>query len=335
MINPTRPALLLALALPLAATAQSFVFKDWAVACDNTRHCEAVGYQAENSDGEAVAMQLARDAGPNTPVNVMLRLAVGDKDSTALVSLKAGWLDWTGIRPDQVLGVSQSRQLLPAMLKADAVLLSDGKTHWKLSLAGLNAALLKMDDLQGRIGTPEALVRKGSKPETGVLPPLPAPKVRLASLPAASSDNGLLKPILQAVKERGCFNDMPDQEHPETSIARVSGTQVLVMRECSRGAYQGSSALWLANSKPPYVPKAVLLPTPSGKPTDSIMNAGFDKGRLSSYAKGRGIGDCGDSMEWGWTGTQFQLISASEAPLCRGLLQGGFALRLWQAEVSR
>jgi hypothetical protein len=34
-----------------------------------------------------------------------------------------------------------------------------------------------MDEFQGRIGTPGALVRKGTRPEATVLPPLPAPEI--------------------------------------------------------------------------------------------------------------------------------------------------------------
>ncbi|RYD40495.1 MAG: DUF1176 domain-containing protein, partial [Verrucomicrobiaceae bacterium] len=47
--------------------------------------------------------------------------------------------------------------------------------HWTLSLSGLNAVLLKMDEAQDRIGTPGALVRRGNKPESSVLAPVPPP----------------------------------------------------------------------------------------------------------------------------------------------------------------
>lgn len=335
---PPNPALLM-LILPLAALlapgamAQSHAFKDWAIACDNTRHCEAVGYQAESSDGEAVAMQLLRNAGPNSALQIRL---TWDEENAAgqPATLKIGSLVLGSIKPEQALFDSQVRQLLPALLKADKAILTTGKSQRTLSLAGLNAALLKMDDLQGRIDTPGALVRKGSKPEGSVLPPLPLPTVRIAALPAGKSDDEkLLKAIFRSVKDRSCFDDMTDAEKPQTLLQAISATQVLVMRECGRGAYQGSSTLWLANIKPPHAPQVVMLPTPFGKPTDSVMNADFDKGRLNSWSKGRGINDCGEGMAWGWNGKQFELISASNAPLCRGLPMGGFALQTWQAKV--
>jgi hypothetical protein len=53
---------------------------------------------------------------------------------------------------------------------------ADGTT-WTVSTSGANAVLLKMDEFQGRLDTPGALVRKGSKPESNVLPPLAPPEI--------------------------------------------------------------------------------------------------------------------------------------------------------------
>jgi hypothetical protein len=66
-------ALLLALGAltSLGASAQRFSYGDWAVSCDNTRHCEAVGYQREDAE-LPVTMWLARDAGGNAPVTVRI-----------------------------------------------------------------------------------------------------------------------------------------------------------------------------------------------------------------------------------------------------------------------
>jgi hypothetical protein len=67
---------------------------------------------------------------------------------------------------------SQVPALLAAVQKEDVIRLSTDSAQWQVSLHGA-AALLKMDDLQGRVGTPGALVRQGTKPESSV----PAPAV--------------------------------------------------------------------------------------------------------------------------------------------------------------
>jgi hypothetical protein len=50
------------------------------------------------------------------------------------------------------------------------------------------------------------------------------------------------------------------------------------------------------------------------------VNAGYDpKTRiLSAYGKGRGVGDCGNSSAWVWTGGAFALSQATVMPVCRG-----------------
>ena len=45
-------------------------FKDWAMACDNRRHCEAIAYQSEESGSAPVTMWLSRDAGPHARVHI-------------------------------------------------------------------------------------------------------------------------------------------------------------------------------------------------------------------------------------------------------------------------
>ncbi|WP_296511264.1 DUF1176 domain-containing protein [Rhodoferax sp.] len=333
-MHPLKPtAFLSALALCGWAQAQVFTYKDWAVACDNTRHCEAVAYQSEDSASEPVVLWLARDAGPDAPVRV--QVDVEQSEDPRQLTLRLGATTLKGLVRGEDLSPAQTRQLLAHLLTGASLTLADGSKRWELSLAGSNAALLKMDDVQGRVGTPGALVRKGKKPEASVLPPLPALKVRAAELPGnGAADQALLKPILKSIAPRDCWDELPDTEEPETSITRVSKTQVLVMRECGRGAYQGGSGLWLANTKPPFAAKRLTLPMPDGEQTEDVMNASLEDARLSSYAKGRGVNDCGTSYDWVWTGKGFALTGATSAPLCRGLAGGGYSLRTYTAELA-
>lgn len=326
-------AVLSALVFAGLAHGQVFTFKDWAVACDNTRHCEAVGYQSEESDSEPVVLWLSRDAGAGTPVRV--QVDVGDSEDPRQLAIHLGTTTLKGIVRGQDLSLDQTRQLLAHVLAGQTLRLANGAKRWELSLAGSHAALLKMDDLQGRVGTPGALVRKGKKPEATVLPAVPAPKLQVSSLPKTSAaDKALLQPILKSITPRDCWDDMPDDSGPETSITRVSSTQVLLMRECGRGAYQGGSGLWLANSKPPYAAKRLEVPLPQGGTSDYVMNASFDAGRLASYEKGRGVNDCGTGFDWVWAGKGFVLAGAWSAPLCRGLAGGGFSLQTFTADIA-
>ncbi len=51
------------------------------------------------------------------------------------------------------------------------------------------------------------------------------------------------------------------------------------------------------------------------------INANFDADiqQLHSYAKGRGIADCGVATTHAWTGEAFVLTDRAELSVCRGL----------------
>lgn len=325
--------LMLALGAVWLAGAQAgeFVHKDWAAACDNTRHCEAVGYQLMEDD-LPVTLWLGRDAGANAPLLGKLMAYAEDEGDNVSLSIRAGDVLIKGIR--QELTAAQMARLLPALRKADTAQVSDGKHRWALSLAGLNAALLKMDDLQGRVDTVTALARPGVKPASAVPPALPAPLLRAAPLPVTrDSDKALLPKLLAALNAGDC--EAIASEGAYGDVHRISDTQLLVVRQCWLGAYQGAYGIWRVNDQPPYASERLMLPDLDGRLEDSAVEAYFEQGVLSSYAKGRGLNDCGSFSAWLWTADGFKLLEASNGPLCRGMPGGGFMLRHWIATQAR
>ena len=52
------------------------------------------------------------------------------------------------------------------------------------------------------------------------------------------------------------------------------------------------------------------------------MNLSWDETKrvLSSYFKGRGIGDCGASTDWAWDGTRFQVVLEKAMGECQGAI---------------
>ncbi|WP_343732937.1 DUF1176 domain-containing protein [Duganella sp.] len=322
--------LLLALGVLIAfsAQAQQFTFKDWALACDNTRHCEAVGYQAEDA-AQPVTLWLGRDAGGNAAVVARID-AQFDQDDTGPYTIRAGKTVVSGIAQGE-LTAAQVALLLPALKDAEVALVSDPRHRWELSLAGLKAALLKIDDLQGRVGTVTALSRPGARPASAVPAALPAPLLRAVSVPAPrASDAKLLPAILNALRDADCEADAPPADSGRNSeIARLSASEMLVFQECMRGAYQSVYAIWRVSDKPPYKAVRIMLPNAEGKLDDMLTEPYFDKGVLGSFAKGRGLADCGTSDQWLWTADGFKLKESSIGPMCRGMPGGGFMLRLW------
>ncbi|WP_158253689.1 DUF1176 domain-containing protein [Chromobacterium alticapitis] len=319
----------LLLALPWAARAKVYEFQNWAIACDNTRHCTANGSQGGDIDHPA-SLQLDRDGGPGARLTGHLQALLADDGKIGPLTLSIGTLNWKRLAENQDFDAAQTAELLAAMRDADAIALSDGPHEWSIALSGLKAALLKMDDLQGRVGTSGALIKKGGKPESSVPPAKPAPLLRpIEPPPYRDSDQALLQPILQALSKTDpeCWNEMPDAENPEANLSRLNAHQLLAMRECSRGAYQSSYAAWIVEDKPPYRAEQAALSDEDGQDAP-LMNPAFEHGVLSGYGKLRGIGDCGDSYSWAWTGREFKLMSAEKAPQCSGI-PGGVPLRVW------
>jgi hypothetical protein len=120
----------------------------------------------------------------------------------------------------------------------------------------------------------------------------------------------------------------PQWADEKPQAARLSADKVLWQVPCSGGAYNFDS-LFVVADKAGHVVPAPLEGVDDGLAT----NADYDPETriLSSYGKGRGIGDCGGANDWVWTGEVFALSRAATMPVCRGY--GGDWPTVFSAEV--
>ncbi|WP_457319520.1 DUF1176 domain-containing protein [Stenotrophomonas sp. P5_B8] len=329
LLTPILPAQ----AAPDASSGLSFTHNDWTLACDNTRTCRAAGYQNDEDGGnEPVSILLTRLAGPGQPVKAELML--GQYDETTLpkqLSLqindaKLGALKYTPADGTADLSPAQVAALLKSLTRDSRIVLvgNNGK-RWTVSDRGASAVLLKMDEFQGRLGTPGALMRKGSAAESTVLPALPVPVVKLGKIvPTRPADAALANAAaLRAALVKATTADECEALHPgngamsdegpqETSVHRLSADKLLVSQGCWRAAYNTGDGYWVVNDHAPYQPRLV---TASGMDDDVRT--------IQQASKGRGLGDCFYSTSWGWTGTQFVKTAVSSTGLCRLVSAGG------------
>lgn len=312
-------------AVPLAALAAdpapvSFSHKDWALQCDNTRACSAVGYQAENGDSEPVSMRLTRAAGPGTAVKVDLQVYT-EKANPAALQITAGKFRLSGLDGNSPqVPAAQAPRLLQELLRSEEATVTAAKDRWVLSLAGASAVLLKMDEVQGRLNTPGALVRKGTQPESTVPPAVPAPVVKsVKPAPARKGDAALAGPLLAAVGradlEGQCNGGPPDAS--DVKVHRLTERKLLLEVPCGMGAYNFSSLLFMANDRPPYQPR--LLEDVDGELDPAT-------GEVRSAMKGRGIGDCWWVRTWQFDGKGFVLTGEQGDSMCRGFPGGAWQL---------
>jgi hypothetical protein len=304
----------------------SFAHKDWELACDNTRTCRAAGYHPED-DAPNASILLTRAAGPNQPVTAELQLADDERHPapdqlTMTVDGKAlGTVHIDAKSNIGKLSDSQVKALLPALLKDSRIAWSANGTTWTISTAGANAVLLKMDEFQGRLDTPGALVRKSTRPESNVLPPLAPPDVKAGAvspdaqalkLTAAQTDD-LMAALRKTVKDGSC--ELVDTKSADTGtlvVRHLTHDKLLVSHACWTAAYNAGDGYWVVDAKPPHV--AVLVTTSATDYVDGV---------ISSTQKGRGIGDCFSAATWTWDGRTFTQTSATTTGMCRQIAAGG------------
>ena len=304
----------------------SFSHKDWELACDNTRTCRAAGYHPED-DGPNATVLLTRAAGPNQPITVQLQLPDDEEHpAPSQVAMTVDGRDLGTVRVDPKsnignLSPAQVEALLPALLKDGRITWRAKRTTWTISTAGVNAVLLKMDEFQGRLDTPGALVRKGTKPEESALAPIPAPEIKAAPVIrdsksaklTTSQTRDLMAALRKTVKDGSCeLVDKKSEGADTLDVHRLTKDKLLVSHACWTAAYNSGDGYWVVDARPPY--SAVLVTTSA---TD------YDDGVISSMQKGRGIGDCIGTATWTWDGKSFVQTSAATTGMCRQIAAGG------------
>lgn len=65
-----------------------------------------------------------------------------------------------------------------------------------------------------------------------------------------------------------------------------------------------------------------------------LVNACYDQGtrRLATFAKRRGLGDCGVTQQFTWDGSYFRLVEQTEMGECRGSVD---YITTWRAAVRQ
>jgi hypothetical protein len=192
----------------------SFSHGDWEIACDNTLTCRMAGYSSEEDAGNGrgySSILITRAAGPNALLEGKVSLADHGKYErykpprvlTFRIDGKSkGELNLREEHDMYPLAPTQTQALLAAARRDRVIRFTGGSKSFMLSGAGVSAVMLKMDEVQGRIGTPGALIRKGNKSEESVPPPPPKPVIRAAKVSDApyralsASEATALKPLL-------------------------------------------------------------------------------------------------------------------------------------------
>ncbi|MEQ9970186.1 DUF1176 domain-containing protein [Pectobacterium carotovorum] len=347
---PSRLSMLTALitGIPVLAFATTFAdstffHKDWEVVCDNTLTCRAAGYSPEkqySGEGEdipGVSLLLTRHAGQNTPITADVILAevyqAIPKSTTLTLTIDGvdkGQLTSTG---DNLWQLSEKQ--IPVVLQA---LKGSGKVAFhhngvvsELSGAGAYAVLLKMDEKQGRIGTTDAITKKGNK--SSALPAVTAPVIyaavtkQEASRTLTDAEQSAIQKKLLKTLNPDCDSLQPqdDQKAEPIELTPLNDSMSLLSTLCWRAAYNEGYAYWVIDNAMQTQPQLVT--------TDGTD---YENGEITSVQKGRGLADCMSYDAWTWDGKTFQRSSASLTGSCRMIQLGGtWDLPYWTTTVVK
>ncbi len=302
-------------------------FGRWLVACDNVRACVARGFD-ETTRAE---LDLARLAGAATATLAFSAEQPVARDSMRMdgkpIALAApAWSMKDGAPstkdPDAVAAFI-------ALARAGHVVTLDSHTPTddaprSVPLQGFNAALLFIDAVQGRVGTPTALIAAkgdGVPPPALPLPAAPQWRVPPALTPAEMRRLGQQAHQLHSPEFGTCDVNDPPAVYP------LDATHALAIRPCYLAAYQGSSVVAvLPRAGGPAAPVTLALPGLPHDATDGpdMVDPDFDSGSgtLSSVSKGRGLADCGASGRWVWRDGAFRLKALNYQDMCGGTSPG-------------
>ncbi len=302
-------------------------FGDWAVGCDNGLRCTLASLLPEAGEADNVTLNIVREGDAETKVYIDSR-----DEAIRPASL---WVDGkqiaTKLTPESALAIAKA---LPAGRRLELRNRKDSAVA-TISLKGVAAAMRYADAVQGRAGTPDALVATGRSTKVVEAPALP---VIVAPAIAGEAAKPTAAQLATMRKQAECdlVDDQTGVLSPEAHA--VGGGKTLVILPCSSGAYNLIGALFVIDGKT-VTPAEVDSPSgfdetgaESQTPVRSVVNGAFDDGLLTSYAKGRGIGDCGVQQSYVWDGTRLRLAEQSAMGECRG---NPNYISTWRATVVR
>lgn len=321
---------MLSLSAQAAQSARTLEHKDWEVACDNTLTCRIAGYGKEEDPSGSIL--LTRDAGPGTEPTGEVTLGDTEDDSEPAEKLTL-WIDGKpagdllAADDNWQMSASQTSAVIKAVKGSGKVEFKGGSKPFMLSNEGAYAVLLKADDVQGRIGTPGALTKKGNKPESSVAKAVPAPVIQAAK--TLSGEPRLLTyPEIAALKTRllstvnrndddTCDSLLTSAENidPETdgpTLTPLDDSHVFLSALCWRAAYNEGYGYWVIDNQLKGQPVLV-----------TVSGSDYDKGEITSVQKGRGIGDCMSQESWVWDGQAFRKSYDGGTGMCRYIHAGG------------
>ncbi len=303
------------------------VFEDWAVGCDNRLSCSAVSLLPEGAgDVYGVLVWIGREGGPDGESTIELSGAyeLRGKIDLLIDNIEIGQM--VAARDMAWASGPSAFELIRRLGSSYTFEIRQGKASVAApSLSGLAQALRYIDEQQGRVGSEGALAAIGDKPETLARPLPEVPSFPVSDGAPTLPPTPLTPEEAQAARALAACGGRQRDTLP-LSLHMLDGMHMLALLACDANADNVSSVALIATGEPGARSFAFahfdLMPGFTGDPGNPplIVNAQWNppKAALSSFARGRPLGDCGTAETYRWDGIMFRLTQARAMPVCRG-----------------
>lgn len=283
--------------------------RDVNVSCNNALLCDMY---ITNPRVSLYSFGFRRAAGPDAPVQLVLStrdpLKSGSDvgfmvDGEEIFSQPIGAFNYRAAIYEYTYRIQEDVALLLDAARRGAELqithvTRAGQSTVPFSLSGMVAGSIFMDEVQGRVGQADSILKLGAPTTT-------SPIVGSAVLEQVNSVDELPEGVAVAFSAPAgrCFN--PFDEGQGQALrgfkAKISDEADLYGIPCGAGgAYNQIVAFWAASGT--FVVPLALPSIYEGQPIAMMdaFNASYDpeKRELTSFYKGRGLGDCGTYHRW-------------------------------------
>lgn len=358
---------LVATSLTLPANAQSRTFKAWNAQCTENA---CIG--ATLTPGGRISLGLSHNGGANSHWRISLANIAADIAPGAPVAIGIDgrrpmlFRVGSGYRVEGntvvLSDAAQLPRLFAGLRNGNRAILSF--THLRgfplrldFSLAGLSAAILWMDERQGRTRETGPPPVTSQAPEDGLSPVPPAPEApaesaepaseppappktakpliavepkTAARIPQAKPSSGKAPAyypgaVLTAHLDDGGCKDFEEEHLKDARIAdQLEENKTVYLLPCYAGAYNVIYRVYVFDKRYPSEVRRELFAGYSddlgwyGK--DSLINVDYDPKTktLSAFEKGRGLGDCGSMPTYQWSKFGWRLMELRNWDKCDG-----------------
>lgn len=320
---------------------EQMFFKDWAAACDNRLNCEAVSLNENAAPDERMSIGMNRNA-QSGDINIHFYTVQTDSDRYRIMIdgrvADSGPFGSDNAEMIRIKG-AEALRLARQIAKGKRLTLLDGAGTelGAISLAGSAGALAHFDRVQNRAGTRTAIVKPGQKNLRAKWLPTPLLSIKKIVPTKRTPDATAIVSLVEGSEcKEARFGVTEDSAY---SLGAPHGeAKALVLISCGSGAYNFTTVAYIGTENAPNIWRfePARFDDDRGKDGESIhylVNSDWspDTQLLSSFAKGRGLSDCGSGESYVWDGTMFRLVGAFGMEQCRGSMDW---LTLWHVEVS-